>query len=54
MEVDRGLDSKAERVRCFGLEFVRNIFCPEFDQSRHLAETKLHPEYPHKKNESRP
>ena len=29
MEVDRGLGSGAERVRCFGLEFVRNIFCPE-------------------------
>ena len=29
VEVDRGLGSRAERVRCFGLEFVRNIFCPE-------------------------
>ena len=28
VEVDRGLGSRAERVRCFGLEFVRNIFCP--------------------------
>ena len=28
----------------------------KFDQLRHLAKTKLHPEYPHrrKKNESRP
>ena len=26
---DRGLGSRAERMRCFGLEFVRNIFCPE-------------------------
>ena len=27
----------------------------KFDQSRHLAKTKLHPEYPHrKKNECRP
>ena len=29
VEVDRGLGSRAERVRCFGLGFVRNIFCPE-------------------------
>ena len=28
-EADRGLGSRAERVRCFRLEFVRNIFCPE-------------------------
>ena len=55
VEADRGLGSGAERVRCFGRKFVRNIFCPEFDQSRHLAKTKLHPEYPHrKKNESCP
>ena len=26
------------------------IFCVQkFDQSRHLAKTKLHPEYPHRK-----
>ena len=29
VEADRGLGSRAERVRCFGLEFVRNMFCPE-------------------------
>ena len=29
VEVDRGLGSRAERVRCFGLEFVRNILCPD-------------------------
>ena len=29
VEVDRGLGNRAERVRCFGLEFVRNILCPE-------------------------
>ena len=29
VEADRGLGSRAERVRCFGLKFVRNIFCPE-------------------------
>ena len=29
VEADRGLGSRAERVRRFGLEFVRNIFCPE-------------------------
>ena len=28
-EADRGLGSRAEHVRCFRLEFVRNIFCPE-------------------------
>ena len=28
-EADRGLGSRAERVRCFRLEFVRNILCPE-------------------------
>ena len=28
-EADRGLGSRAERVRCFRLEFVRNIFRPE-------------------------
>ena len=41
VEVDRGLGSRAERVRCFGLEFVRNIYVQKFDQSRHLAKTKL-------------
>ena len=54
MEADRGLGSRAERVRCFGLKFVRNIFGPEFDQSRHLAKTKLHPEYPHRKKKRIP
>ena len=50
VEVDIGLGSRAERVRCFGLEFVRNILhVQKFDQSRHLAKTKLHPEYPHRK-----
>ena len=29
VEADRGLGSRVERVRCFGLEFVENIFCPE-------------------------
>ena len=29
VEADRGLGSRAERVRCFGLKFVPNIFCPE-------------------------
>ena len=40
VEADRGLGSRAERVRCFGLKFVLfvclsslkfvpNIFCPE-------------------------
>ena len=29
VEVDRGLGSRAERVRCFRLEFVPNILCPE-------------------------
>ena len=29
VEADRGLGSRAERVCCFGLEFVRNIFCLE-------------------------
>ena len=29
VEADRGLGSRAERVRCFRLEFVRNILCPE-------------------------
>ena len=29
VEADRGLGSRAERVRCFGLEFVSNIFCQE-------------------------
>ena len=29
VEADRGLGCRAERVRCFGLEFVSNIFCPE-------------------------
>ena len=28
VEADRGLGSRAERVRCFGLKFVPNIFCP--------------------------
>ena len=28
-EADRGLGSRAERVRCFRLEFVQNIFYPE-------------------------
>ena len=46
MEADRGLGSRAERVRCFGLKFVPNIFCPEISPIEAL-ETKLHPEYPH-------
>ena len=29
VEADRGLGSRAERVRCFELKFVPNIFCPE-------------------------
>ena len=29
VEADRGLGSRAEPVRCFGLKFVPNIFCPE-------------------------
>ena len=29
VEADRGLGSRAERVRCFELEFVRNKLCPE-------------------------
>ena len=29
VKADRGLGSRAERVRCFGLKFVPNIFCPE-------------------------
>ena len=49
VEVDRGLGSRAERARCFGLEFVRIYCVQKFDQSRHLAKTKLHPEYPHRK-----
>ena len=31
VEVDRGLGSRAGRVRCFRLEFVRNIIYPEVD-----------------------
>ena len=31
VKVDRGLGSRAGRVRCFGLEFVRNIICPGVD-----------------------
>ena len=46
VEADKGLGSRAERVRCFGLKFV----VQKFHQSRHLAKTKLHPEYPHRKN----
>ena len=49
VEVDRGLGSRAERVRCFGLEFVRNYSVQKFDQLRHLAKTKLHPEYSRRK-----
>ena len=46
-----GLGSRAERVRCFGLEFVRNIFCPEIRPIEALGyhKTKSHPEYPHRK-----
>ena len=29
VETDRGLGSRAERVRCFGLKCVRNVFRPE-------------------------
>ena len=47
VEADRGLGSRAERVRCFGLKFVPNIFCPEISPIEALAKTKLHPEYPH-------
>ena len=49
VEVDRDVGSITGTLRCFGLEFVPNIFCPEFHQSRHLAKTKLQPEYPLRK-----
>ena len=53
VEADRGLGSRAERVRCFGLKFVPNIYSVQkFHQSRHLAKTKLHPEYLHIKKKN--
>ena len=42
----------AELNVCVALGWsLYEIYCVQkFDQSRHLAKTKLHPEYPHRKN----
>ena len=52
VEVNRGLGSRAGRVRGLGLEFVRNRMLSRkstrrFDQSRHGAKTKLHESRPY-------
>ena len=53
VEFNRGLGSRAGRVRCFGLEFYEIQSIQEstrkFDQSRHGAKPKLHQEHPHRK-----
>ena len=43
VEADRGLGSRAERMRCFGLEFVRNIFCPEIPPIEALGQNEIAP-----------
>ena len=41
VEADRGLGSRAERVRCFGLKFVPNIFCPEISPIEALGSNEI-------------
>ena len=52
VEADRGLGSRAERVGCFGLKFVPNIFCPEISPIEALEIAPGISSY--KKNEFRP
>ena len=55
VEADRGLGSRAERVRCFGLKFVPNIFCPEISPIEALGYNEIAPGISsYKKNEFRP
>ena len=37
VEVDRDLGSSTGTLRCFGLEFVPNVFCPEIPPIEALA-----------------
>ena len=49
VEVDRDLGRVLVLCVALGWSLYETNFVQKFDQSRHLAKTKLHPESPHRK-----